>query len=76
MFVQSKKIVTAKLIISNTQMRVTAIKTMPFILLAMRLVGSVLMVNIDVTLDEKVGEELFLKIKERSKHSYYFRNKR
>lgn len=57
-------------------MRVTAIKTMPFILLAMRLVGSVLTVNIDVTLDEKVGEELFLKIKESSKHSYYFRNKR
>lgn len=49
--VQSKTIVTAKLIISNTQRSVTAIKAVSFIFLSLPLVGSELMVNIDVTLD-------------------------
>lgn len=49
--VQSKTIVTAKLIISNTQRSGTAIKVVSFVFLSLPLVGSELIVNIDVTLD-------------------------
>lgn len=49
--VQSKTIVTAKLIISNTQRAVTAIKAVSFIFWSLSLVGHELIVNIDVTLD-------------------------
>lgn len=63
--VQSKTIVTAKLIISNPQRSVTAIKAVSFVLLSLPLVGSELMVDIDVTLDVEVGEELSLKVKEK-----------
>lgn len=49
--VQSKTVVTAKLMISNAQRSVTAIKAMSFVFLSLPLVGSELMINIDVTLD-------------------------
>lgn len=49
--VQSKTVVTAKLIISNTQRVVTAIKAVSFIFLSLSLVGSEVMVNIDVAFD-------------------------
>lgn len=46
--------------IRNTHSAMTAIKTLLFIFLSLASVGSVLMVRVDVTLDVKMCEKLFL----------------
>lgn len=52
--------VPTKHMIRNTHSTMTAIKTLLFIFLALASVGSVLIVRIDVSLNVKMCEELFL----------------